>query len=123
MDIREILNSLSPEDRLLWSQCRTDMRRNYLNAHNSTMGIHNWDHTDDAFLDMIDIKLAILFDRSGRINSPKDIIGDCAATEAELNATKVGSNDNGLGNSPGMAAAMTPSQKLLEGNAAGWGIN
>lgn len=94
MDIREILQSLSPEDRLLWSQCRTDMRRNYLNAHNQTMGVSKWDHTDDAFMDMIDIKLATLFDRCGKISSAKDIIGDASETEATINAVKIGSNDN-----------------------------
>lgn len=75
MDIREILAALSQEDRVLWSQHRTEMRRSYLNAHNTTLGMVKWDHNDDAFLDLIDIKLAILFDRSGRFETVKEIIG------------------------------------------------
>ena len=127
MDIREILNALSPEDRLLWSQCRTDMRRNYLNAHNQTMGIHNWDHTDDAFLDMIDIKLAILFDRSGKLVSTKSIIGDSSVTEAEILATKIGSNDNSAAKIPEWQKAndahivAQSSKDLLPASNQGWG--
>lgn len=34
-----------------------------------------WSVEDDAFLDLVDIKLAILFDRSGRLSAIKDIIG------------------------------------------------
>jgi hypothetical protein len=75
MDIREILNALSPEDRQLWSQHRTEMRRSYLNAHNTTVGMVAWSANDDAFLDLIDIKLAMLFDQSGKLEATKDIIG------------------------------------------------
>lgn len=65
-DIREVLAALTPEDRMLWSQHRTEMRRSYMNAHNSVLGIAAWDANDDAFIDLIDIKLALLFDKSGR---------------------------------------------------------
>jgi hypothetical protein len=74
-DIREILQALSPEDKTLWQQCRNNMRSVYLNAHNSTVGMAGWSVEDDAFLDLVDIKLAILFDRSGRLSAIKDIIG------------------------------------------------
>lgn len=111
MDIREILQSLSPEDRLLWSQCRTEMRRTYLNAHNQTMGIASWDHTDDAFLDMIDIKLAILFDRSGKIVATKQVIGDASEIEEQINATKI------IGN------GASKSQDLLPVVNQPWGLN
>lgn len=74
-DIREILQALSPEDKTLWQQCRNNMRSVYLNAHNSTIGMAGWSVEDDAFLDLVDIKLAILFDRSGRLAAIKDIIG------------------------------------------------
>lgn len=75
-DIREILNALSVDNRALWSEQRTIMRRAYLNAHNETVGIGNWTHEDDAFMDLIDIRLALLFDRAGLLNSTKEIIGD-----------------------------------------------
>src|SRR6185369_4132352 len=60
----------------LWSEQRTIMRRSYLNAHNHTVGIGAWTHEDDAFMDLIDIRLALLFDRCGKLEATKDIIGD-----------------------------------------------
>lgn len=73
-DIREVLNALDDTDKRLWSQHRTEMRRSYMNAHNSVLGIAAWDHNDDAFIDLIDIKLALLFDKSGRFAAVKEII-------------------------------------------------
>jgi hypothetical protein len=67
-DIRTVLNALDAEDKRLWTQHRTEMRRSYLTAHNSVLGVHSWDDTDDQFLDYIDIKLALLFDKSGRMS-------------------------------------------------------
>lgn len=83
-DIREILNALSIDDRALWSEQRTIMRRSYLNAHNETVGMANWSHEDDAFLDLIDIRLALLFDRAGRLNAVKEIIGNGDKIEEDL---------------------------------------
>lgn len=76
MDIREILAAIDEKDRQLWSDCRTNMRKVFISAHNKVVGIANWSHIDDAFLDMMDIQLANLFDRAGRINSPKPIVSD-----------------------------------------------
>ena len=87
-DIREILNALSIDDRALWSEQRTIMRRSYLNAHNETVGMANWSHEDDAFLDLIDIRLALLFDRAGRLNSVKEIIGNGDKIEEDLKASE-----------------------------------
>lgn len=78
MDIREILMALSPDDRALWSEHRTTMRRSFLTAHNNTVGMGNWSDKDDAFIDLIDIQLALLFDRAGRFETTKDIIGNNA---------------------------------------------
>lgn len=75
-DIREVLKALSVDDRALWSEHRTTMRRSYLQAHNATVGIATWVDEDDMFLDLIDIKLALLFDRSGRLSATTDIIGN-----------------------------------------------
>ena len=74
LDVREILKSLSPEDKIVWEQSRTEMRRTYLNAHNAIVGVAAWDKHDDAFMDLIDIKIAVLFDRAGKIEASKDII-------------------------------------------------
>lgn len=73
-DIREVLNALDETDKRLWSQHRTEMRKSYMNAHNSVLGIASWDHNDDAFVDLIDIKLALLFDKSGRFAAVKEVI-------------------------------------------------
>lgn len=93
MDIREILQSLDEQDRLLWSQCRTDMRRAYLIAHNKALGLPDWNHEDDAFMDMIDIKIATLFDRSGSFDASKNIIGKEDAAKIESDLTK---HDDGI---------------------------
>jgi hypothetical protein len=83
-DIREILNALDVDDRALWSEHRTIMRRSFLNAHNETVGMGKWSHEDDAFLDLIDIRLALLFDRAGRLNATHDIVGDGAEIEQNI---------------------------------------
>lgn len=91
MDIREILAAIAPEDRKLWSDHRTTMRRAYLNAHNQTMGVEKWEAADDAFLDLIDIKLAVLFDRSGKFQATRDIIGvsDAEKIEKDIDEKKL----------------------------------
>ena len=62
------------------------MRKVYIAAHNKVIGVADWSHIDDAFLDMIDIQLAQLFDRSGRLNSTKTIVNneDAEKIKAEM---------------------------------------
>jgi len=86
MDIREILQALDEADRKLWSDCRTAMRKVYLTAHNKVLGLADYEAQDDAFMDLIDIKLAALFDRGGRLNTAKTLAGDDAdKIEKDLN--------------------------------------
>lgn len=73
-DIREVLASLDEQDKRLWQQHRTEMRRSYMAAHNAVLGIAAWDLNDDSFVDLIDIKLALLFDKSGRMSGAKTIV-------------------------------------------------
>lgn len=75
-DIREILAALPPEDKQKWSQHRTEMRRSYMTAHNSVLGIEAWTDFDDAFLDLIDTKLAQLFDAAGKLDATHLIKND-----------------------------------------------
>lgn len=75
-DIREILAALSDDDRAMYTQRRNEMRRVYLLAHNETIGTEKWAANDDQFLDYIDIMLALLYDRAGKLMTTKDIIGD-----------------------------------------------
>ncbi len=74
MDIRALYKSLSPEDRAIYQSIRTEMRKVYLNAHTNIVGMDRWLLEDDAFLDLLDIKLASLFDRMGKIESMEPII-------------------------------------------------
>lgn len=67
-DIRDVLKGLSPDDRALYTEVRTTMRRAYLYAHSKILPIEQYDEPDDNFLDMIDIKIATLFDRAGTFN-------------------------------------------------------
>lgn len=89
-DIREILAALSDEDRAMYTQHRNEMRRSYLIAHTETIGLDKWAAEDDRFLDYIDISLALLYDRSGRLTAPKDIIGeDNVAIEQKIDAVEM----------------------------------
>ncbi len=67
-DIRDILKGLSADDRALYTEARTVMRRAYLSAHAKVLPIEQYEQSDDQFLDMIDIKIAQLFDRAGVFN-------------------------------------------------------
>ena len=67
MDITALYKSLSPEDRIIYQRVRTELRKVYLNAHSAIVGIDKWTTDDDYFIDLIDIKIAVLFDRMGRI--------------------------------------------------------
>ena len=82
-DIREVLNALDEEDKRLWTIHRTEMRRSYLTAHNAVLGIHTWNSSDDMFMDYIDIKLALLFDQSGRTQTSKTIATEADAAKIE----------------------------------------
>lgn len=75
-DIREILNALDTDDKARFLEARNTMRRAFMGAHAaSALTIDKWTQEDDAFLDLIDVKLAMLFDRSGHMDSKgKDII-------------------------------------------------
>jgi hypothetical protein len=93
-DIRDVLKGLSVDDRALYSEVRTVMRRAYLSAHAKLLPIDQYEAVDDAFLDLIDIKIATLFDRAGvfnhsdghlNTNTAKDIeqeVKDAAETAA-----------------------------------------
>ena len=68
-DIRETLNALDKEDAEFYRHVRTEMRRAYIGAFAQLLHASNWSSEDDAFLDLIDIKCAVLFDRAGRFNA------------------------------------------------------
>ena len=67
-DIRDVLKGLSVDDRAIYTEVRTTMRRAYLYAHSKVLPIEQYDAHDDNFLDLIDIKIAQLFDRAGTFN-------------------------------------------------------
>lgn len=77
-DIRALLAHLTPEDRQLWAQHRTEMRRSYMTAHNTVLGLAAWTDFDDAFLDLIDTKLTLLFDAAGKIKATELVQHDDA---------------------------------------------
>ena len=75
-DIREILTALSNEDRAMYTQHRNEMRRSYLLAHTETIGMDKWAAEDDRLLDYIDIIIALLYDRAGRLIASKELVGE-----------------------------------------------
>ncbi len=88
-DIRDVLKGLSPDDRALYSEVRTVMRRAYLSVHSKLLPIDQYEITDDAFLDLIDIKVAMLFDRAGVFNHSE---GSLATETAKVIETDVKNN-------------------------------
>jgi len=94
-DIREILNALSPDDRAMYTQHRNEMRRSYLIAHTETIGMEKWTSDDDRLLDYVDISLALLYDRAGRLIASKELIGndkekiETAIDSADANLKKI----------------------------------
>jgi hypothetical protein len=57
-----------------------------MTAHNSVIGVAAWNAHDDAFLDLIDIKLALIFDNAGRFAAVNEVANkaDGAQTEAAI---------------------------------------
>lgn len=82
-DIRDVLKGLDVEDRALYSETRTAMRKAYLNAHSKILTVEKYDASDDQFLDLIDIKIAQLFDRSGHFDNSQGHIEIETAKETE----------------------------------------
>jgi hypothetical protein len=101
-DIREILAALSPEDRAVYTQHRNEMRRSYLLAHNETIGMEKWSEKDDQFLDYVDIMLALLYDRAGKLAATKDIFGK----DKEQFEEKIDSEESNLKKVDNAAAKM-----------------
>ncbi len=91
MDIRELLKSLSLDDRIAFYRIRNDMRKVYLNAHTNVLGMEHWEEEDDQYLDLLEIKLAVLFDRAGLLDTGgKEVIGKEDAVAIEQNIHKQG---------------------------------
>ena len=63
--IKEVLETLNEKDRTTFLACRGLMRRSYLQCIASTIGMHNYTHEDDTFLDAIDVKIEMLMARAG----------------------------------------------------------
>lgn len=97
-DIREVLRGLSNDDRALYTEIRTTMRKTYMATHARLLRVDRWEIEDDAFLDMIDIKIAMLFDRAGIFDHSQGSIDTEKATEVEAQiesaATRLMKNDN-----------------------------
>lgn len=84
-DIRDVLKGLSADDRALYTEVRTVMRRAYLSVHAKLLPIEKYETVDDAFLDLIDIKIAMLFDRAGVFNHSEGNLGTDTAQVLETN--------------------------------------
>lgn len=70
VNISGLLNNLNEQDQKHFLTLRNLMRKTYLTCVNQTVGLINYTHEDDTFLDAIDLKLQTLMHRSGRI-APK----------------------------------------------------
>ena len=87
MDITALYKSLSPDDRAIYQRIRTELRKVYLTAHTEVVGMIHWTTEDDYFLDLLDIKVAVLFDRAGAIEATKPIVDKEEEKAAESTVT------------------------------------
>lgn len=109
-DIRDVLKGLSPDDRALYMDIRMQMRRAYLAAHSKLLPIDRYEISDDQFLDLIDIKIAMLFDRSGGFNH----------VEGSLDSANAAAIEQGIKDTFETAATrMMKATQLDNGKAAG----
>ena len=81
-DIREVLKGLDAEDRAVYAETRNVMSRAYLAVHSRVLPIDKFNIEDDQFLDLIDIQVALLFERSGRFDHSQGSIDTDKAKEA-----------------------------------------
>ncbi len=120
LDVRAIMKSLDTDDKALWLEHRTQMRRSFMTAHTTVLGIDKWDENDDAFLDLIDIRLALLFDRSGRMAQEIDKVlvqaQDGAKIENSIIEMSEASKSLNKYNNQANAATGWPSAATLKAN-------
>ena len=69
--IHDTLATIKEQDQKKFLTVRTAMRRAYLMAIAGTVGIQNYNSTDDTFMDAIDIKVEMLMQRAG-IETPSN---------------------------------------------------
>ena len=89
-DITDILHALDEADRRLYAQIRTRMRGAYLQGLVEIVGIHNHTENDDMFLDLIDIKIATLFDRAGHFDHSQGKLNTETANKIEADVKAEG---------------------------------
>jgi len=110
-DIRDVLKGLDADSRAVYTEVRTQMRRAYLYAHSKALPIEQYNQEDDNFLDMIDIKIAMLFDRAGVFNH----------VEGHLNSDKAAEVEQTLHQASDSLATRMMRQSAAQGAIAGWG--
>ena len=113
MDIRELYQSLSPEDRMLYQKIRTDIRKVYLHAHTNIVGMDHWTVDDDYFLDLLDMKVAVLFDRAGAIEGAK-----APVSKDEVKAIENSVEKQGKAVTVKMSTEMSEASKTLKNGKA-----
>ena len=93
MDITALYKGLSADDRVIYQRVRTELRKVYLNAHTEIVGMIHWTTEDDYFLDLLDIKIAVLFDRAGLIEASNPVVDK---EEEKVAETKIVTKNNSI---------------------------
>jgi hypothetical protein len=111
-DIRDVLKGLSHDDRALYAEVRMVMRRAYLAAHAKLLPIDQYSIEDDAFCDLIDIKVATLFDRAGVFDASTGNLPTEEAAKIEADVRVAGES---------AATRMMKQPLIQQPNNGGWG--
>lgn len=72
MDILNTLANMRDNEQRLFLKNRTSIRKAYFIALQSTVGMVNYNETDDTFLDALDIKMEMLAARAGMATLDND---------------------------------------------------
>lgn len=111
-DVRDVVARLSDEDKAVFCEHRTCMRKCYLAAVNATIGVAKFEQQDDSFLDLIDIRLALLFDRAGWLPTAlEEVTGKAEADAIEQEIIK--SEDDLKIRAPAIKAEQSEAVKAL----------
>ena len=96
MDVLNTLANMKENEQKLFLTIRNRMRKAYMLSIKQTIGIENYNETDDTFLDAIDIKCEMLAARAGmstmdneNINAEENVLDPFAMITRPTPATEL----------------------------------
>lgn len=105
MDVLNTLANMKENEQKLFLTIRNRMRKAYMLSIKQTIGIENYNETDDTFLDAIDIKCEMLAARAGmstldneNFNAEENVLDPFAMITRPVPATELKVDTEGMEN-------------------------